>query len=264
MRRLSLYVTLVMLALAPAVPAQTARGRLLTDDTPQRPLPFATVSLHSPDGTERAVAVTDTFGLFVLRAPGPGQYVLRARRLGFQMVSSPVFTLSAGQTATYNFVVATKPATLREVRVIERRELDRRLRLYGIDPRASDARRITRERLEALDDGFHTISDAIRLQNIPGLTVQELGNGETCVYHHRGSPGSSVLSPSDEVVTSGPSFGGGCMRVLLDGTPFNSLASLSPGDLELVLIVSGSAATGIYGNGSEDGIVMLFTRGNAP
>jgi len=249
MRRFFLPVTLVMLALATAAPAQTARGRLLTDDTPQRPLPFATVSLHSPDGTERAVAVTDTFGLFVLRAPSPGQYVLRARRLGFEMVSSPAFTLSAGQIATYNFVVATKPATLREVRIIERRELDRRLRLYGIDPRASDARRITRERLEALDDGFHTVSDAIRLQNIPGLTVQELGNGESCVYHSRGSAGF---------------YGGGCMRVLLDGTPFTDLTALSPGDLELVLIVEGAAATGIYGNGSEDGIVMLFTRGNAP
>lgn len=249
MLRSILCFGILLLAAAPAVAAQTARGRLLTDDTPQHALPFATVSLHSPDGTERAVTVTDTLGLFVLRAPGPGQYQLRARRLGFQMVSSPVFTLSEGQTATYNFVVATKPATLREVRVIERRELEQRLRLYGIDPRASDARRITRQRLEQLDDGFHTVSDAIRLQNIPGLSVMELGNGESCVYHQRGSPGF---------------YGGGCMRVLLDGTPFSDLTALSPGDLELILIVEGAAATGIYGNGSEDGIIMLFTRHNAP
>ena len=249
MRHLLWLVTAGVLAVAPALSAQTARGRLLTDDTPQRPLPFATVSLHSPDGTERAVTITDTLGLWVLRAPEPGRYTLRARRLGFQMVTSPEFTLDAGQTATYNFVVATKPATLREVRVMERRELSQRLRLYGIDPRSSDARRITRDRLESLDDGFHTVADVIRLQNIAGVTVQDLGNGDSCVYNQRGSPGFTA---------------GGCMRVLLDGTPFNELSSLSPGELELVLILEGAAATGIYGPYASDGIVMLFTRGNAP
>ena len=249
MRYFLRFATVGVLALSPALSAQTARGRLLTDDTPQRPLPFATVSLHSADGTERAVTITDTLGLWVLRAPEPGRYTLRARRLGFQMVSSPEFTLESGQTATYNFVVATKPATLREVRVMERRELAQRLRLYGIDPRSSDARRITRARLEALDDGFHTVADAIRLQNIPGVTVQDLGNGESCVYNQRGSP---------------PFTGGGCMRVLLDGTPFTDVSSLAPGELELVLILEGAAATGIYGPYASDGIVMLFTRGNAP
>ena len=89
MRRCLLYAAVGVLALTPALSAQTARGRLLTDDTPQRPLPFATMSLHSPDGTERAVTITDTLGLWVLRAPEPGRYRLRARRLGFQMVTSP-------------------------------------------------------------------------------------------------------------------------------------------------------------------------------
>jgi hypothetical protein len=249
MRHVLRFVAVGVLVAAHSLSAQTARGRLLTDDEPQRPLPFATVSLHAPDGTERAVTITDTLGLWVLRAPEAGRYHLRARRLGFQMVTSPEFALEAGQTATYNFVVAIKPATLREVRVIERRELAQRLRLYGIDPRSSDARRITRAQLEALDDGFHTVSDAIRLQNIAGVTVQELGNGESCVYNQRGSAGFT---------------GGGCMRVLLDGTPFSDLSSLSPGELELVLVLEGAAATGIYGPFAQDGIVMLFTRGNAP
>lgn len=250
MMRYSLRIAAIgVLALAPSLAAQTVRGRLLTDDTPPRPLPFATVSLHSPDGTERVRTVTDTLGLWVLRAPEPGRYTLRARRLGFQMVSSGEFTLEEEQTATYNFVVATKPATLREVRVMERRELAQRLRLFGIDPRTNDARRIPRARLEALDDGFHTVADAIRLQNIPGVTVQDLGSGETCVYNQRGSPGFT---------------GGGCMQVMLDGAPFHDLASISPGELELVLIIEGAAATGIYGPYASDGIVMLFTRGNAP
>jgi hypothetical protein len=249
MRHFLRFVAVGVLALAPSLSAQTARGRLLTDDTPQRALPFATVSLHSPDGTERAVTVTDTLGLWVLRAPAPGRYVLRARRLGFQMVTSSEFTLEAGQTATFNFVVATKAATLREVRVLERRELSERLRLYGIDPRSSDARRITRARLEALDDGFHTVGDAIRLQNIPGVSVQDLGAGHSCVYNQRGSPGFT---------------GGGCMQVMLDGAPFEDLSSISPGELELVLIIEGAAATGIYGPYATNGIVMLFTRGNAP
>jgi hypothetical protein len=165
------------------------------------------------------------------------------------MVTSSEFTLEEGQTATFNFVVATKPATLREVRVLERRELSERLRLYGIDPRSSDARRITRARLEALDDGFHTVADAIRLQNIPGVSVQDLGAGHACVYNQRGSPGFT---------------GGGCMQVMLDGTPFEDISSISPGELELVLILEGAAATGIYGPYATNGIVMLFTRGNAP
>ncbi len=238
------------LLLATPLSAQTVRGRLLSDDAPQRPVPFATVSLHSPDGAQHVSTVTDTLGLWVLRAPGPGRYVLRARRLGFQMVTSTEFTLDSGQTATYNFVVATKPATLREVRVQERREMAQRLRLFGIDPRSSDARRITRAKLEQLDDGFHTLADAIRLQNIPGVSVQDMGAGRSCVYNQRGSPGFT---------------GGGCMQVMLDGAPFESdLSAISPGEIELVLIIEGAAATGIYGPYASNGIVMLFTRGNAP
>lgn len=251
MRHLLRVAAFGWLAIAPSLAAQTVRGRLLSDDEPQKPIPFATVSLHRPDGTQQVSTVTDTLGLWVLRAPGPGRYVLRARRLGFEMVTSTEFTLDSGQTATYNFVVATRPATLREVRVQERREMTERLRLFGIDPRSSDARRITRAKLEQLDDGFHTVADAIRLQNIPGVTVQDLGAGRSCVYNQRGSPGFT---------------GGGCMQVMLDGAPFEAgdLSSISPGELELVLIIEGAAATGIYGPYATNGVVMLFTRGNAP
>ena len=245
------------LSAAPTAAAQRVRGRVLHEAPPRTAIGLVHVSLLTVRDSLIGDVRTDSTGIFSLRAPGPGRYKLRARRLGYEIVMSGEFVLAPGEVLTFNFLLPSSRVELEPVLITDKREMEKRLRLYGIDVRAfNNARRITREKLDRFDDGFHTLVDVLRMQNIPGLMVQQGNTGEPCLYSSRASAGR---------------LGGGCMKVLLDGIPAPNLSDIEPASIELVLVVDAVSAGALYGGGTEGdaggsnaGVILLFSRGNAP
>ena len=254
---LAAFGAIGVLTAATTVDAQRVRGRVLHEAPPRTAIALVHVSLLNQRDSLIGDVRTDSTGIFSLRAPKAGRYKLRARRLGYQVVTSDEFALAPGEVLTFNFVLPSTRVELEPVVITDKREMEKRLRLYGIDVRAfNNARRITREKLDRFDDGFHTLVDVLRMQNIPGLMVQQGSTGEPCLYTSRSSAGV---------------IGGSCMKVLLDGIDAPNLADIEPASIELVLVVDKFSAGGIYGGGttsdaggSNAGVILLFSRGNAP
>ncbi len=78
----TISVVALTLCFASPVCAQIVRGRI-TDDASGSSLRQASVVLLAPDGREVAKALSDTAGVFELRAPKSGLYQLRVTLLGF-------------------------------------------------------------------------------------------------------------------------------------------------------------------------------------
>src|SRR5207302_4247563 len=87
-----------------ALAAQTIRGQLV-DSISRTPLPGAFLTLVDSSGTERARAITDIAGQFILIAPEPGSYRLHSKRIGFRPYFSAALALRSGETTTYNAVI---------------------------------------------------------------------------------------------------------------------------------------------------------------
>ncbi len=103
--------------------AQTVRGQLV-DSISRSPLGGAFLTLVDQQGVERARAITDDAGQFVLLAPAPGSYRLRSKRIGFRPYLSPALALRTGETTTYRMAIDPIPIALKEVVVAGERQCD--------------------------------------------------------------------------------------------------------------------------------------------
>lgn len=122
-RRAPVPIALLTAALAvglaaTSVPAgaQEVRGRLVAESTGE-PVQGAMVSLRDEAGERRAAAFTGPDGGFVLEAPAPGAYRVRAQRIGFRTWMSPPVEVSAGETVRRTFRVSMEPVSLRDLEV---------------------------------------------------------------------------------------------------------------------------------------------------
>lgn len=82
-RTLAVAGLLVLLVVPPAVHAQHIRGRLLDLDS-NEPVVAGLLTLVDTDGSAVITAVTDNEGYWILQAPAPGVYFVRAKRIGYQ------------------------------------------------------------------------------------------------------------------------------------------------------------------------------------
>jgi hypothetical protein len=97
--------------LASPVRAQTVRGILLEQES-ARPVAGTLVVLLDQNGEQRGSVLTDAAGRFILQAPSPGRYRLRAERIGYPSTTSPVLELSAGQDLDYRLTTASQTIEL--------------------------------------------------------------------------------------------------------------------------------------------------------
>ena len=106
-------VPLLLLTATTAVHAgaQSVRGRLLDADGVTA-LGSAMMVLEHSDGTEVDRALSRDNGLFILNAPVPGSYRLRAERIGYATTRSEYFDLAEGETVTRNLVAVVEAITL--------------------------------------------------------------------------------------------------------------------------------------------------------
>lgn len=105
---------LSLLIAAPHLSAQTIRGTLVEQGTGE-PVDGGIVILLDTAGAQRGGTLSDSHGRFVLQAPAPGRYRLRAERIGYATTTSPFFKLGAGETREYRLVASTEAIVLEGV-----------------------------------------------------------------------------------------------------------------------------------------------------
>lgn len=89
-----------LVAGARSLGAQAVRGELV-EGAGGRPVAGAFVVLLDAAGKQVGGGFTDAAGGFLVQAPAPGSYTLRAERVGYAAARSPVLRLAAGQTLAY-------------------------------------------------------------------------------------------------------------------------------------------------------------------
>lgn len=114
-----LRISLLAALLIPSVPvsatAQQVTGRLV-DETTGEPLRAAFVVLLDSAGVERAGILTNPDGRYLLRAPEPGRYTVRAELIGYATRTSPPLALTPGEVRTWD---ASIPFAAVELEAIE-------------------------------------------------------------------------------------------------------------------------------------------------
>ncbi len=91
--------------------AQAVRGELV-EGASGRPVAGALVVLLDGAGKQVGGGFADADGGFLVQAPGPGSYTLRAERVGFAAVRSPALRLAAGQTVTHDLEMGSEAVRL--------------------------------------------------------------------------------------------------------------------------------------------------------
>lgn len=97
-------VGLCLVGFPPPAAAQLVRG-LVVDSVSGSAVDGGTVALLNATGTEVRRTRTDPVGQFLIRAPGPGTYRLRALGAGFRESLFPPFELAADTMLTFQLLV---------------------------------------------------------------------------------------------------------------------------------------------------------------
>lgn len=181
-----------LLAATPAT-AQIISGRLL-DAVAGEPVTGADILLLSSDDRVVARSLTDDDGSFLLRAPEPGWYQLRAASPGYG-TTSPPFELVASDSLEVEFRATAEPVLLAPLTVVARTrrvdEQDARLKRRGYYDRR------TRYGKEGIGSAHFLEGDDLRptalrvtdlLRDLHGVYVSSAGGRRTVVTGRRGCP----------------------------------------------------------------------------
>jgi len=95
---------------------------VVTDQESGIPLATVAVSILSEDGGVLGMALTDREGAYLLPAPRPGSYRVRAERVSYQPQERGPFTLQATDTLTVDFQLLPAPFLLDSILVSVRRQ----------------------------------------------------------------------------------------------------------------------------------------------
>lgn len=115
-RFLTLALAAAALAAAEPAYAQIIRGQVV-DASTGAPIQGAFVVLLDSAGVHWGETLSGDGGAFVVRAPRPGRYVLRAERIGYADRLSDTLRLAQGQVLTYRFAIGVKPVNLEGLKV---------------------------------------------------------------------------------------------------------------------------------------------------
>ena len=197
--------TLVALALVGPVPASAQRLHgLLLDVGSDAPIPFGVVTLLSADGSPVGAVITDTSGRWEFRVPRAGQYLLAARRIGYQpWTAGPVDV--AREDLEFRFHLQRAPVRLTPT-VVTEQATRRQLQLSGFYDR------------QRADFGWFITPEEIEKRQAARLTDLLLGMpGVRLVSNSTGSAGGRSVQ-----FGSGPLTDPGMCRprVYVDGVIF--------------------------------------------
>lgn len=119
------FAPLLILPYAGPLAAQTVHGRLVEEATGQ-PISGAIVVLLDGNARQVAGVLSNDAGGFIVRAPSPGAYRLRADRIGYASTLSPRLELSAGENLEYRLAASTRAVELEGITASGERRCDLR------------------------------------------------------------------------------------------------------------------------------------------
>ena len=246
----SLLVGAIPWALAAQQPTQgTISGRAVEAAT-QRPLPDVQVSVV---GTQRG-AITNEQGEYRIVNLTPGTVTVRAQRIGYAPVTQSV-AVTAGGTATANFVLAATAIQIDEVVVTATGESQRKREtgntVATVTPSA--------ERLATTTN----IADVLQA-SAPGVYVNSPGGTQGSANRIR-IRGASSLSLSNEplLIVDGVRANNeiqGTGSIGVGGQTASRLNDINPDDIEAIEVIKGPAAAALYGTAGANGVIQIRTK----
>ncbi len=96
--------------------AQVVRGRFI-DSSAGTPVEGGIIAVLDRGGHQVGRALTDSTGWFALVVGAPGEYHIRASRIGYEDVVTPPFTVQVGDVAERNVVASVRPILLERIAV---------------------------------------------------------------------------------------------------------------------------------------------------
>ncbi|MGI8509439.1 MAG: SusC/RagA family TonB-linked outer membrane protein [Gemmatimonadaceae bacterium] len=199
----------------------------------------------------RVGATTDADGHYVIRNAPVGTDQVRALRIGFISQSQPV-TVSAGQSATVNFILAEAAVQLQQM-VTTAIGQQRKIEIGNSVANLGDiAKKVETAPVSSLSD--------LIVGKAPGVTVlQGTMTGSTPVIKIRGL-NSLSLSNDPIYVIDGVRMNSGNFSTGQTGQRVSYLNQLSPNEIQSIEIVKGPSAATLYGTDAANGVIVITTK----
>jgi iron complex outermembrane receptor protein len=250
-------VPVVVIALMCAVQASAQDvGRIhgtVVDSATRQPLSNVSVGV---EGTTRG-AFSRVDGTFDVTGLAPGNYRLRARRIGYHTVVQPVTVSAGGSTTNVTIGLDPQPAVLQEI-VSTGYGTQRREAVTGsvATVNADSARVGVVTNAEELLQGRAAGVLVVKSNGEPGGNIQIRVRGGTSI-----SASNDPLFVIDGVAIQNDSPTPGAAGVGFNAAlPRNPLNGLSPDDIETMTVLKDASATAIYGSRAANGVVLITTK----
>ncbi|PYO51088.1 MAG: hypothetical protein DMD72_00580 [Gemmatimonadetes bacterium] len=234
--------------------AGTISGRVI-DAASNAPVASAQIQVV---GTTRG-AVTGDDGRYRIAAMRPGQYQVRALRLGYQ-ASSQTVDVASGGTAEANFSLVQAAISLEQVVTTATGEQERKREIGSavstLQPQA--------EQIASAQNVSQLLSG-----KVPGVDVQQAGGtvGTASRIRIRGAASIS-LTNEPLIVIDGIRFNNnvgnsgttGSTTIGVGGQVPSRLNDINPEDVETFEVLKGPAAAAQYGTAAANGVIQITTK----
>lgn len=256
LRRCTVVAGLVLgtTAVARAQEPGTITGRVI-DAASNTPVAAAQIVLV---GTTRGVVAGDD-GRFRIAGIRPGQYQVRALRLGYQ-ASLQTVNVTSGGTADISFALAPAAVSLEEVVTTATGERERKREIGS----AVSTLQPATEQVAAAQNVSQLLAG-----KVPGVDVQQAGGtvGTASRIRIRGA-NSISLTNEPLIVVDGIRFNNnvgnsgttGSTTIGVGGQVPSRLNDLNPEDIETYEVLKGPAAAAQYGTAAANGVIQITTK----
>ncbi len=228
----------------------------VTDATSQRPVGSVQVYLVN---TGLGTLSRDNGRFIVLNVP-PGDYTLRAERIGF-VTAEVQLTVGAGATIEQDFALTTQALGLDEIVVTG---------TAGAARRREVGSSISQLDIERQVVGPPPNVDALLQARVPGMSITQssASSGGGAMIRLRGNvsmtQSNQPLIYIDGVRVRSDGFAKNVPPIGYSGRSNNDVSSplnsVNPDDIDRVEVIKGAAATTLYGTEASAGVIQIFTK----
>lgn len=234
-----LHLSLILILVRPGpLHAQGVRGRLVEAES-NLPVVGALVALQDSSRKRVSQAVSGFDGRFALRAPAPGDYLLRVMRIGY-LPNESLLHLPAGELRTDDIVLTGSPVALPEIAVAGTSVCGNRARgdtlSSALWTQAGTALAITAQTVQSRSFRFQTVLQERQFDRVGTSTTADKTNQLSInSWPVRSPPPDTLLAsgfveniddlqagptwygPDAEFLLSDPFFSGHCFRTVPPG-----------------------------------------------
>ena len=250
-------------ALPGAARAQVVGGTVRERDS-QAPLRAALVVLLDSAGKERGASLTDEQGTFVLRAPAPGRYHVRAEHIGHDTASSDPVAVGAGATVRVALQLGIAPVLLQPLQVAAESRCRMRpggaeatSRLWEEARKALRVSRLTRQFQSMAIRKYRSTVDATKGIVLVTDTLTQTGRAERPFHSQEGEDSLHALGYFRDVRGGGNEYFGPDEDVLLSPGFLEHHCIALQEDRDTASGLIGVQFRGVGGKSEIDGVLWL-------